>query len=173
MKKISSLLTAVLIISGFAFQTTAQTPFAPWAALSSDAPADIPAREYPVPTKEEVGIPAYPGAVISSVSAPSTDTIKYKQEVLPFVNLVTTDSPENVIGFYKTYLTEDKGWNYSEEIQTFVKGPISSVSTGFVPTVAIRDESGEHFDLVYVDQNLKNELHTRIEITYSPDIKTK
>ena len=173
MNKINSLLAVVFIISGFTFQTSAQSPFAPWAKLSSDAPNDIPAREYPVPTKDEVGIPAYPSAVISSVSAPSTDTVKYKQEVFPFVNLVTIDTPENVINFYKRNLTEGKGWNYSEELRTFVKGPVNSVSTGFVPLVAIRDENGEHFDLVYVDQSLRNKLNTRIEITYKPVIQSK
>ena len=149
----------------------AQTPFAPWAKLTADAPANIAARTYPVPTKEEVGIPPYPGAVISSVSAPRVDTLKYKQEVLPFVILVSTDGPSNVISYYKRILTKDKGWNYSEEYRTFVKGELQSALTGFVPTVAVRDESGENFDLVYVDENLKKKLKSRIEITYKPSNK--
>jgi len=173
MKRFISFLGIVIILLGFTLDSLAQSPFAPWAKLSSDAPKEIEARKYPVPTKDEVGIPAYPGAVISSVSAPSTDTVKYKQEVLPFVILVARDIPENVINFYKRNLTEEKGWNYNEELRTFVKGPVGSVSTGFVPLVAIRDESGEHFDLVYVDQDLKNGLNTRIEITYNPNTLTK
>jgi hypothetical protein len=169
MSNISSLLVVILVVSGFMFQNLSQQ-FAPWAKLSSDAPKEIDARKYPVPSKEEVGIPPYPGAVISSVSAPSTDTVKYKQEVLPFINLVTNDLSSNVVNFYKKTLTKDKGWNYSEEYKTFVKGnPVSSL-TGFVPSVAIRDESGENFDRGYVDPNIKSKLKTRIVITYKPTV---
>ena len=170
MSKISSLLVVTLVVSGFVFQNLAQQ-LAPWAKLSSDAPKEISARKYPVPSKDDVGIPPYPGAVISSVSAPSTDTMKYKQEVLPFINLVTSDLSSNVVNFYKKTLTVDKGWNYSEEYKTFVKGSPGSALTGFVPSVAIRDESGENFDLTYVDPNIKSKLKTRIVITYNPSDK--
>lgn len=152
----------------FAISIYAQSPYAPWAKLSSDAPKNIISRTYPVPTQEEVGIPPFPGAIISSVSAPRVDTLKYKQEVLPFVILVSTASPSEVISFYKRKLTPDSGWNYSEEFKTFVKGDIQSALTGFVPAVSIRDESGENFDLVYVDANLKKRLQSRIEIKYNP-----
>ena len=166
MKFNNDVLRILVII--FFFTGYAQAQYAPWAKLSSNAPKDISSRNYPVPTKEEVGIKPYPGAFISSVSAPSTDTTKYKQEVLPFVILVSTDSPDNVVSFYKRILTGDKGWTYSEEFRTFVKGQTAKALTGFVPTVAIRDENGENFDLVYVDENLKSRLRSRIEITYKP-----
>ena len=163
LKEIFQILLIILFFAGYA-----QAQYAPWAKLSSNAPKDISSRNYPVPTKEEVGIKPYPGAVISSVSAPSTDTTKYKQEVLPFVILVSTDSPDNVISFYKRNLTKDKGWAYSEEFRTFVKGQTTQALTGFVPAVAIRDENGENFDLSYVDEGLKNRLKSRIQITYKP-----
>lgn len=152
----------------FSINTFSQAPYAPWAKLSSDAPKDISSRKYPVPTKDEVGITPYPGAFISSVSAPREDTLKYEKEVLPFVILVSADNPSNVISYYKRILTPGKGWTYSEEYRTFVKGQTAKALTGFVPSVAIRDGSGDNFDLVYVDQNLKNKLKTRIEITYKP-----
>jgi len=157
------ILMILLFFSGYA-----NAQYAPWAKLSSSAPKDISSRNYPVPTKEEVGISPYPGAVITSVSAPSTDTTKYKQAVLPFVILVSTDSPDNVVAFYKRILTKDKGWTYSEEFRTFVKGQTAKALTGFVPAVAIRDENGENFDLVYVEEGLRNRLKSRIEITYNP-----
>jgi hypothetical protein len=162
-KKIILVLVTILFFGGFT-----QAQYAPWAKLSSNAPKDISSRKYPVPTKDEVGIPPYPGAVISSISAPSTDTTKYKQEVLPFVILVSIDSPDNVVAFYKRNLTKEKGWSYNEDLKTFVKGKAANALTGFVPTVAIRDENGENFDLVYIDEGLKNRLTTRIEITYKP-----
>lgn len=149
----------------------AQAPFAPWAKLSSDAPKNIISRTYPVPTKEEVGITPFPGAVISSVSAPRVDTVKYAQEVLPFVILVSTANPTEVISFYKGKLSPANGWTYNAEYKTFVKGDLQSALTGFVPSVAIRDENGENFDLVHVDSNLKKKLKSRIEITYNPSNK--
>ena len=96
MKILYKTLTILFIVSLTAF---AQAPFASWAKLSSDAPKDINSRKYPVPTKDEVGITPYPGAFISSVSAPSEDTVKYEKEVLPFVILVSTDAPSSVISF--------------------------------------------------------------------------
>lgn len=167
MKKTSFIIAIILLIAGFFAENFAQQ-FAPWAKLSSNAPKDISSRNYPVPTKEEVGISPYPGAVISSVSAPSTDTTKYKQEVLPFVILVSTDSPDNVVAYYKRILTKDKGWTFSEEFKTFAKGQTANAQTGFAPAVAIRDENGNNFDLVYVDEVLKNRLKSRIQITYKP-----
>jgi hypothetical protein len=151
----------------------AQTPYALWAKLSSKAPKNIVSRTYPVPSKEEVGITPFPGAVISSVSAPRIDTIKYKQEVLPFLVLVSTAKPSEVISFYKKILTSGNGWNYSDEFKTFVKGDVQSALTGFVPSVSIRDENGDNFDLVHVDANLKKKLKSRIEIKYNPLSKKK
>ena len=155
----------------FSISIYAQAPYAPWAKLSSDAPKNIISRTYSVPTQEEVGITPFPGAFISSVSAPRVDTLKYKQEVLPFIILVSTASPSEVISFYKRKLTPGSGWSYSEEFKTFVKGDIQSALTGFVPAVSIRDENGENFDLVYVDANLKKRLQSRIEIKYNPSNK--
>ena len=155
------MLVIVLFLTGIS-----QAQFATWAKLSKDAPKEVSGRNYPIPSKEEVDIPVYPDAVISSLSAPSTDTIKYKQEVLPFVNLVTSDLLSNVVNFYKRNLTKDKGWNYSEEFRTFVKGSPGSALTGFIPSVAIRDEDGESFDLIYVDLGVRTKLKTRIVITY-------
>ena len=165
MKILHKTLTIVFIISLTVF---AQAPYAPWAKLSTNAPKDISSRKYPVPTKDEVGIARYPGSVISSVSAPKEDTLQYAQEILPFVILVSTDNPSSVISFYKRILTKDKGWTYSEEYRTFVKGSTGKALTGFVPSVAIRDENGNNFDLGYVDQTLKSKLKTRIQITYKP-----
>ncbi len=164
--RIIKIFTALVLF--YTLAGVAQSNYAPWAKLSSDAPSNIQARTYPVPTKDEVGIPAYPGAVISSVSAPRTDTLEYKREILPFVTLVSTHNPSKVISFYQRNLKSSMGWNYNADLRTFVKGDIQTALTGFVPTVAIRDEDGEHFDLVNVDSNLKRNLKTRIEITYDP-----
>ena len=165
MRYISKTVIGIFILSVF---SSAQSSYAPWAKLSDDAPEEIKERNYPVPLKSEVDIPPYPGAVLTSVSAPNEDTTKYHREALPFIILVTTKSPDEVIQFYKAVLSPEEGWQYTEEYKGFVKGEILSALTGFVPGVGIREENGEEFDLVYVDKNLRSELKTRIKIFYKP-----
>jgi len=160
--KISILVFLMLFTSS----VYAQTPSAPWIKLSKSAPKNITSRSYTVPTKGEVGIPIYPGAYLTSLTAPRADTLKFEKSILPFINLVTKDQPSKVISFYKSKLTKADGWNYSEEYKTFVQGDVASATSGFVPAVGIRDETGNSFDLVHADERLKAKLKTRIQIFY-------
>jgi hypothetical protein len=160
--KISILVFVILFTSS----VYAQTPCAPWIKLSKTAPKNLTSRSYTVPTKGEVGIPIYPGSYLTSLSAPRADTLEFENSILPFINLVTKDQPSKVISFYKNKLTKANGWNYSEEYKTFVQGDVTSVLSGFVPAVGIRDETGENFDLVHADERLKVNLKTRIQIFY-------
>jgi len=160
--KISILIFVILFTSS----VYAQTPCAPWIKLSKSAPKNLTSRSYTVPTKGEVGIPIYPGSYLTSLSAPRVDTLEFENSILPFINLVTKDQPSKVISFYKSKLTKAGGWNYSEEFKTFVQGDVVSATSGFVPAVGIRDETGENFDLVHADEKVKANLKTRIQIFY-------
>ena len=160
--KISILVFVILFTSS----VYAQTPCAPWIKLSKSAPKNLTSRSYTIPTKDEVGIPIYPGSFLTSLSAPRADTLKFENSILPFINLVTKDQPSKVISFYKSKLTKADGWNYSEEYKTFVQGDVASAMSGFVPAVGIRDETGNSFDLVHANERLKGKLKTRIQIFY-------
>lgn len=160
--KISILVLVILFTSS----VYAQAPCASWIKLSKSAPKNLTSRSYTVPTKSEVGIPIYPGSYLTSLSAPRADTLKFENSVLPFINLVTKDQPSKVISFYKSKLNKADGWNYSEEFKTFVQGDVASATSGFVPAVGIRNETGENFDLVNADEKVKAKLKTRIEISY-------
>ena len=112
-----SILVFVILFTSSVY---AQTPCAPWIKLSKSAPKNLTNRSYTVPTKDEVGIPIYPGSYLTSLTAPRTDTLKYEKAVLPFINLVTKDQSSKVISFYNSKLAKADGWNYSDEYKTFV-----------------------------------------------------
>ena len=152
-------------------QLFSQTPVAPWAPLKPDAPKDWGTRNYTVPTQQEIGIPIYPNTYLTTISTASVDSLKPQEsEILPFVILVSSDPPEKIIAFYKDTLKSEYGWNYTEEYTTFIKSnPMIKVLTGKYPSVAVRDENGDEFDLVFVDKKFKENLKTRIRITYKPN----
>lgn len=68
-------------------------------------------EEMKVPSKEEVGVPIYPGAYLSSTSSGSG---------LPMVTLLSADPPEKVTAWYKDNL---KGWSYNSLLKVFYEGP--------------------------------------------------
>jgi hypothetical protein len=81
-------------------------------------------KQWEIPSKETVGLPAYPGAVIVAFAGASEMTandVKYK--TLPSLTLSTLDEPEKVVAFYKDKL---KDWNYDRQFDMFDifwKGP--------------------------------------------------
>ena len=163
-KNMFRLMLIFLVFSGAAYM---QGQVAPWAPLSNNAPDKLPGRYKPIPPSQDVGIPVFPGAYLTSISAPVKDTVLLKNsKILPFINLVTSASQSEVISFYKSHLSKSDGWQWSEEYKTFVRGKPVSALTGEVPTVAIREENGENFDLTYVKESFKKKLKTRIQITY-------
>jgi len=152
-------------------QLFSQTQVAPWAPLKPDAPKDWGTRNYTVPSQQEISIPIYPNTYLTTISTASVDSLKpHESEILPFIILVSSDPPEKIIAFYKDKLKPELGWNYTEEYTTFIKSnPMIKVLTGKYPSVAVRHENGDDFDLVYVNEKFKEKLKTRIRITYKPD----
>jgi hypothetical protein len=74
-------------------------------------------EKWDIPSKNTVGLPAYPGAVVVAYAAASEMTandVKYK--TLPQLALSTTDEPAKVAAFYKEKL---KDWKYKREFDMF------------------------------------------------------
>lgn len=158
-------ITAVFFMFCFASGMMAQEPFAPIAVMSKDAPLAPKAAD--VPAKTEVGFPTYPGAVIISIGKPGM--IKGK-ETLPFINLVTTDAPKDVIDFYKSKLPAGDGWKWHGMVEMFLQGdnPMAAIG-GNVPFVSISGEAQGSIDTKYLtDEALKTGIKTRIQIVYEP-----
>jgi hypothetical protein len=74
-------------------------------------------KNWVVPSKEEVGIPAYPGSVIVALKDKSwMEANGEKMETLPAITLATTDEPAKVTAFYKEKLAD---WKYKNEMNMF------------------------------------------------------
>lgn len=82
-----------------------------------------------IPTKKEVGLPAYPNSKIIQTDAGSTKR-------LPMVRLLALDEPSKVAAYYKKALSD---WKYKEFFGThsFWKGEEEEAMMGKVPNVQI------------------------------------
>lgn len=116
----------IVALSLFTFVLTslvsiADEPFAP----KVNPPKDMANRamwvkmieQWDIPSKDTVGLPAYPGAVIVAYKGASemiANDVKY--ETLPLLVLSTMDEPAKVAVFYKEKLKE---WKYKREFDMF------------------------------------------------------
>ncbi len=74
-------------------------------------------KNWKVPSKSEVGIPAYEGSFIVSLKVASHMTANgVKYNTLPTIILATTDDPAKVTAFYKVKL---KDWKYKNDWKMF------------------------------------------------------
>lgn len=74
-------------------------------------------EQWDIPSKETVGLPAYPGAVIVAYKGASEMTANgVKYETLPSLALSTMDEPNMVAAFYKEKL---KDWKYERSFGMF------------------------------------------------------
>jgi hypothetical protein len=107
---------SVAVLTAFAAE-----PFAP----KVDLPKKMENRDmwaslvenWAVPSKEEVGIPAYPGAVIVALAGKSwMEANGEKMDTLPAITLATMDEPAQVTAFYKEKLAD---WKYKNQMNMF------------------------------------------------------
>ena len=146
-----------------------QTETIPWIPLSKDSPDNIPGRKNTIITSDQIGIPIYPGAYLTSYyPASSSDESDAPVTSLATVFLVSTDNEENVKKFYIENLKKSDGWNLYEEYDVFVKGDLNDALSRTVPGVAIREETGDSYDLQGADPKIVSSLKTRIKILYNP-----
>lgn len=122
-KKQSLLIGICLIMAmGLTVLTAlASEPFAP----KVDLPKNLENRDmwvnviksWVVPSKEEVGIPAYPGSVIVALKDKSwMEANGEKMDTLPAITLATKDEPAKVTAFYKENLAD---WKYKNQMNMF------------------------------------------------------
>ncbi|UCE41380.1 MAG: hypothetical protein JSV17_18440 [Candidatus Aminicenantes bacterium] len=74
-------------------------------------------KNWVVPSKEEVGIPAYPGSVIVALQGKSwMEANGEKMDTLPSLTLATKDEPAKVTAFYKEKLAD---WKHKNQMNMF------------------------------------------------------
>lgn len=115
-------LSLVLLMAGSFFQGIAWADeFAPKVTI----PKKMENRDFwvnqinswKIPSKEDVGIPAYPGALIVQFMEASTMTSNDKKlETLPIIVLETEDEQSKVAAFYKEKLAD---WKYENKFEMF------------------------------------------------------
>ncbi len=122
-QKHSSLIGIFLIMAMGATISTAlaEEPFAP----KVDLPKNLDNRDmwvnlvkqWVVPSKAEVGIPAYPGSVIVALKDKGwMEANGEKMDTLPAITLATKDEPEKVTAFYKEKLVD---WKHKNQMDMF------------------------------------------------------
>lgn len=147
----------------------AQSETIPWIPLSKDAPDNIPGRKNIIITSDQIGIPIYPGAYLTSYyPASSSGELDAPVTSLATVFLVSSDNEEDVKKFYIENLKKSDGWNLFEEYDVFIKGDLDDALSRTVPGVAIREETGDSYDLQGADPKIVSSLKTRIKILYNP-----
>lgn len=125
-------------------------------------------ESWTVPSKEEVGIPAYPGAFIvalmeAQAMVMNDDTIM----ALPSITLATEDEQSKVVSFYKEKLKEWKYKNSFGMFDIFWIGPDDfnnmDMNQGMtIPNIAV-------FESTEGEPNFMPEAKTAITIVYNPE----
>jgi hypothetical protein len=154
----------------------AQTPadaYAPVLPVPKDVPDDPGAkmmamamRGVQVPSKSEVGVPAYPDArVMSTMAGQKMMANDEEVEMLPALALLSGDTISDVLAFYTKKL---KGWHQKEFFGSYMfwDGPPDADPLDITlpyPLVAIMPlaESGS-------ERTLWPNMKTRIDIRYKP-----
>jgi hypothetical protein len=117
-----------------------------------------------VPSKSEVGVPAYPGArVMSTMGATAMTVNDERVETLPAMAMLSTDETARVVEFYRGELS---GWRHKEFMGShwFWDGPADHDPMDFTapyPSVAIMGIDGDD-DLALMWPGIR----TRIDIKY-------
>jgi hypothetical protein len=122
--KIGSLLAAFLLFislgltlsTAFAAETFAPKVKLPKKIQNRDMWKNL-VKTWVVPSKEEVGIPAYPGSVVVALQGKSwMEANGIKMDTLPAITLATSDEMAKVTAFYKEKL---KDWKYKNQMGMF------------------------------------------------------
>ena len=137
-------------------------PFAPWLKWASNAPAQV--KNQHTPTKEEVGVPAYPKPYISL-----TIKMTWDKNIVRGLNLVTNDPMDKVLAFYKEKLLKMPDWKWDDTFKTFYQGKsvMETMKKGY-GTLALQEitDFKTELDLIYADKAAVSKLKTRTQVSY-------
>ncbi len=110
-------LQLAIVVAGLASAMLAAEPYAPKAAIPAGMEESYLAegiRQAAIPETDQVGIPAYPGAVVIRSYAVAERPAKYTG--LPIMELISADDYDAVVAFYKKNLP---GWGEAELMSAY------------------------------------------------------
>lgn len=149
-----------LSLTAFAFFPAVATagPAAPWAPLAKDAPHMIVTqhRKSP-PSADELDAPAYPGAEVI--------TLVTRESGLPYLDLISSDSPQKVIEWYKQNLNKD--WKWDKTLKVFYQGNDAMAAIGRkAPMINVISTSRPALSLMGLTDQVKSHAQSRIRIVF-------
>ena len=154
------LLSSLLSLLFFTSPLPADEPFAPWVQLTAEGNAALGQQK--IPTKAEVGIPAYPNAYIVSIASMED---KKSGKTIPVLHLVSQDSVEAIVTFYKTELLKIQGWQWDEIFEAFYLGDsYEGALSQLNPYMEITQISPDSERLKYVAPSYKGTIKSWIQI---------
>jgi hypothetical protein len=124
-------------------------------------------KNWIVPSKEEVGIPAYPGAVIVALKEQSwMEANGEKMDTLPAITLASSDEMTDVTAFYKEKLADWKYKNSYGMFEIFWSGKddfnnMDVRESATIPNLIIMEAMSAHTDFA-------PDAKTAITIVYKP-----
>ena len=143
---------------------SADEPFAPWVELTPDGKSM--AQQKKVPTKAEVGIPAYPKGFIADIASMED---KQSGQMIPVIHMVSPDDVETVRAFYQTELQKIPGWKWDEIFEAFYVGDsYEEALAQLKPYMEITAVTADSDRLKQVEPSVKSTLKSWIQIVCSP-----
>lgn len=162
----------LLFISGAAFITYGQIPYAKWAQLRENIP-DGAANTYEnmkqnTPERNWIDLPPYPGAKIIHTSQ-STQSIDDSQNPeLPTVTLISSDPADKVISVYKDIIQDYPQWRWDNNIRIFYKGNLQDALNRQAPYIQVTPIKSEEPDLIYIAPEDLAVANSKIVVCYNP-----
>ena len=141
-----------------------EAPYGEWAPQPAGTAAGMTYGAGDIPTVGDVGIAAYPDALVASLGAPGL-----MGDSLPFVNLVSANAMEDVLAFYREEVGTRDGWSWSGLAEVFYEGSNQMSAIAMMArSVNVTELDPAAIDIVGIRSDIKQDLRTRIQIVYKP-----
>ncbi len=124
-------------------------------------------KKWNIPAKDDVAVPAYPGAVIVGLTESGPMEVNYDTlMMLPSLTMASEDTPEQVVSFYKEKLKDWKHKNSFDMFDIFWIGPDEfnnlDMEQGMtIPNVVV-------FEATSAQTDFMPKAKTTITIVYDP-----
>ncbi len=170
MKTLKAFLIVMCLSPAFIF---AQVPYTQWVEFGDSIPEGInnsyENMKLHTPDKNEVELPAYPGAEILETSQSTQSVDESQNPLLPTITLISSDPAEKVIKVYKEMIQDYPEWHWADNLKIFYKGNLRDALNGYAPYVQIRSVTSDEPDLIYISPDILEVVNSKIIVSYDPN----
>ncbi len=170
--KLMNLIFLIAAVSLLSIVSYAQVNYASWANLRQNLPDGV-AISYEnmklnTPDKNMVELPAYPGAKIVATSQETGSVNESQKPKFATITLISNESAEKIIGFYRDLITEYPGWHWDNNIKIFYKDNLQEALKGRAPYIQVTQLNTIEPDLKYVTSKVLTNAVSKIVVSYNP-----